>query len=216
VKVGVLQAFKRKYRSVGLTESIALVFRRLYSAAFHPRNMLFGIDLSEILPSMGPSFVDTQVVEKRSFNALTGKELEALMAYGGPMLLTSFKKNFTQGYRLFIAYRDGEVAGAHWVLTGGSKKFYVIPLLDRDFMFMYVFVIDKFRKKGVCLVLYSKTLEAMKADGYRRGYVFTKEWNFHQKTCMKVGFQLIGKFTTLHIFAKPMIVWSSIAEQKFF
>lgn len=206
----------RKIEFLGIKRAVAFIVRRLFQMIWNSRNISFGIDLLDYNQNDVPINNNIKIEEIKSFGELTQKDCEDLKKYAGEKVIVAIQNNFKAGFRLFTAYMDGEIAGAQWVLIGGPKIFHIVPLADRDFFFMYAFIIDKFRQKGICKLLYARTLSILKGEGYRRGYGYTKEWNFQQKTFLHAGFKNIGKFIRVRIPGKTIIIWSSVIEPEFF
>lgn len=182
---------------------------------FYSKNLFFTADLCNYNPDEKFINKKVEVLEKKLFEELTQTEKENLRKYGGEDLLALFEKRLEKGHRLFLTYLEGEVAGASWIYEGGIRKFFVIPLSKKDFFILAVFTIDKFRRKGVATSSLVYVLQKMKQEGFQRGFICTKEWNFYRKTIKKAGFEFVGKFREVRIFKRTILIWSSVGYRDF-
>lgn len=205
---------RRKIKTIGFRKSVQLIASRVYNTLFHSRNLLFRVDLLDLNLDKIPANEKVQVKQKLSFQELDQFERENLSSYGGGNFLETIKNRLARGHRLFLGYINGEVAGARWVLTGGDQVFFTIPLAKREFMCLAAFTIYKYRRMGVSTTIFKHVLLTMKSEGYVYGYVFTKEWNFHRKGILKVGFKFVGKFREIPLFRRKIVIWSSVIDQK--
>ncbi len=182
---------------------------------FHSRNLLFMVDLTDYKVDNRTKNEHVEVVEIKSFDQLTASEKKVFQEYGGSNLLQLFEKRLLQGHRLFLTHVDGEIAGAIWIYEGGSGKFFMIPLSEKEFFILAVFIIDKFRGRGISSTSLAYLLTEMKEEGFRRGFICTKEWNFYQKSIKKAGFEFIGKVREIKAFKKNILIWSSVNWKDF-
>ena len=189
--------------------------RRLYETIFHSRNLLFRINLADFTHKDKFLNASVKVLDRNSFQDLSTKDKETLKNYGGYKLIAVFRKRLAAGHRLFVAYLNGELAGASWVYIGGKRRFFKIPLSKRDILVLDTFTIDKFRRLGVSTKLNIDILKIMKQKGFQQAFVFTKEWNFHQKTIMKAGYEFVGKFYAFKFLRRNILIWSSVIDEDF-
>lgn len=201
---------RRKLSSIGIKNTFFLMTKRIYCMLFYSKNLFFTVDLSNYNPDEKPINKEVEVLEKKSFEQLTQTEKENLREYGGKDLLAQFKNRLEKGCRLFLTYFNGEVAGTCWIYEGGTRKFFVIPLSKKEFFILSVFIIDKFRRKGVGTTSLIHILKKMKQEGFQHGFISTKEWNFYQKAILKAGFQFVGKFHEFKILKRNILIWSSV------
>lgn len=204
---------RRKISTIGIRKTILFMASRLYNTLFHSSTLFFRVDLSDYTCDDKLLNKEVMMLEKKSFEGLTRKERDNLRDYGGDDLLAMFEKRLAKGYRLFIAYLNGEVAGACWVFVGGGRRFYTIPLSEREIMFAAGFTIDKFRRKLVFTTLLIRMLRKLKLEGFQRGFAAVKGWNFNQKTVRKVGFEFVGKCHEFRILKRNILIWSSVVDQ---
>ncbi len=210
-----LTSVSRKQAQLGVRKAAAFFARRLWDMLFHSRELFFTIDLSERTVGAGPGHGAVEVREKRHFSDLAKNELEAIRGYGGNELLGLFEKRLAGGHRLFLTYVDGEVAGAAWIYVGGPGKFFMIPLSQEEFFIMAVFIIDRFRGKGISVPSLELLLQMMKKEEFRRGFICTKEWNFYQRSIKKAGFQLSGKVRKVRLFGRDFLIWAHEKRREF-
>lgn len=203
-----LTSVSRKQAQLGVRRAAVFFARRLWDTLFHSRELFFTIDLSELTLVPGPGNGLVEVLEKRSFSDLTGKEQEAIRGYGGSELLSLFEERLAGGHRLFLTYVDGDVAGAAWIYVGGPGRFFMIPLSQEEFFIVAVFIIDRFRGKGISVPSLKLLLQKMKKEEFRRGFICTKEWNFYHRSIEKAGFQLSGKVRKVRLFGRDFFIWS--------
>ncbi|SPP99528.1 hypothetical protein NBG4_10062 [Candidatus Sulfobium mesophilum] len=203
-----LISVSRKQAQLGVRKAATFFARRLWDMLFHSRELFFAIDLSDHTLPSGSGNGSVEVREKRSLSDLTEKEQEALRSHGGSELLSIFEKRLAGGHRLLLTYVDGEVAGAAWIYTGGSGRFLMIPLSQKEFFIVAVFIIDRFRGKGISLPSLILLLEKMKKESFRRGFICTKEWNFYRRSIEKAGFKLLGKVRKVRFFGRDIFIWS--------
>lgn len=182
---------------------------------FHSRSLFFTVDLSNYTPQEQFMNTEVDVVEKEFFDQLTEAEQETIRGYGGADLLALFEKRLLQGHRLFLTHVDGEIAGASWIYEGGPGKFFMIPLSEKEFFILAVFIIDKFRGRGISSVSLACILQRMKEYGFQKGFICTKEWNFYQRSIKKAGFELVGKVREMKIFKRNILIWSSLNGKDF-
>jgi GNAT superfamily N-acetyltransferase len=206
--VGYLTIVRRKVRSIGVKNTISLVTSRVYDNFFHGRLLFFSIDLTEYEPDKSLKTENIYVVMRTSFEELTLDELAVFNEYGGSRFLTLSRKRFASGYKLFVTYRENEVAGASWIYEGGRGNFFMIPLAAGEFFVVAVFILDSFRGKGAGTASLVRILEGMREQGFRRGFICTREWNFFKGGISKAGFQLAGKVREIKLFGKTVLIWS--------
>ncbi len=208
-----LTSVRRKKTQLGVRKTAEFFARRLRDVLFHSRELFFTIDLSNRTLATSPGSDSVKVWEKKSFGDLTVKEQEALRGYGSGSLLALFEKRFAAGYRLFLTYVDEDLAGGAWIYSGGPGRFFMIPLSQEEFFIVAVFIIDRFRGKGLSLPSLILLLKIMKEYGFRRGFICTKEWNFYQRSIIKAGFELVGKVRKVTAFGKNIMIWSGGARE---
>ena len=206
---------RKKMSTEGIRNTLLLMAQRIYGELFHSKNLFFSIDLSNCRPDERSRNENITVLDKTSFDQLTKDEKEVFRGYGGSALLDLFKKRFESGHRVFLTYYSGEVSGASWIYEGGPGKFFMIPLADREFFILAVFIVERFRGRGISSASLVSILQRMKGYGFQRGFICTKEWNFFQNSIKKAGFELIGKVRELKIFKRNILVWSSVNAKDF-
>lgn len=204
----------RKIENIGLRNTIVFCLKRLFEGIFHSRNLLFTVDLTCYNPDNKPVNLEIEVSERKSFEDFTQKDAEGLIQYGGDKLLIAFRKRLDLGHRLFLAHLKGEVAGASWVCVGGPRKFFSIPLSESELMCFAGFTIDKFRRRGVSTNLFIHIIKKFREEGFKRGYVYTKEWNVNSMAITKAGFEFVGKFSEYSILNRKILVWSDVLDHK--
>ena len=204
---------KRKIESFGIRDTVFFMAWRLFNTVFRSSNLLFRINLLDYNPHDKPLNTEIEIMEKKIFQEITHSEKKALREYGGVDFLRLFESRLKRGHRLFLASIGGEIAGARWVYIGGDRSFFVIPLSEREFMCFAAFTIDKFRRNGVSTTLFIHILTMMRQEAFQQGFVFTKEWNFHQKTILKAGFQPIGKFYEFRVLKRNILIWASVNDR---
>lgn len=202
----------RKIKSIGLRNAVAFLSKRFFEAIFHSRNVLFTVDLTRYNPDQKCVNKEIEVSERESFEDITTREIEGLRSYSGNKLLDVFRKRLDLGHRFFLAHLNGEVAGARWVYIGGRRRFFSIPLSEKEFMCFAGFAIDRFRRRGVSTNLFIHIIQKLKQEGFQRGYVYTKEWNMNRKAITRAGFEFIGKFSEYSILNRKILVWSDILD----
>ena len=203
-----LTAVSRKKSQLGGCKAAAFLARRLCDTLFHSRDLFFTIDLSEPTFTGDPRNTVVNVREKRSFSELTEKEREAIQCYGGSTLLSLFEERLAGGHRLFLTYAEGKFAGAAWVYVGGSERFFMIPLAEKEFFIVAVFILERFRGRGISVPSLVLLLKKMREDAFVRGFICTKEWNFYQRSIKKAGFELVGRVRRLRFFGRDILIWS--------
>ena len=203
-----LTAVGRKKAQLGGRKAVAFIAKRLWDTLFHSRELFFTIDLSNRTLTVSPGSDSVEVREKRSFSELTEKERAAISGYGGSELLNLFEKRLAGGHRLFLTFAEGEFAGAAWIYVGGPGKFFMIPLARKEFFIVAVFIVDRFRGKGISVASLVLLLQKMKEDGFEHGSICTKEWNFYQRSISKSGFELVGRVRSVRFFGRDILIWS--------
>lgn len=201
---------KRKLSSIGIKNTFFFIAKRIYYILFYSKNLFLTVDLSNYNPDNKSINKAVDVLEKKSFEELTQIEKENLREHGDKDLIAYFEERLESGYRLFLTYFNGEVAGASWIYEGGTRRFHVIPLSIKEFFILSVFTIDKFRRKGVGTASLILILMKMKYEGFQRGFICTKEWNFYQKAILRAGFQCVGKFHELKLLKKNILIWHPV------
>lgn len=206
---------KKKVAADGIKNTFLLVARRVYGELFHSRNLFFSIDLSDYAPDEERMSESITVIDRTSFDQLREDEKRAFQEYGGRALLELFKKRFENGHKLFVTYFSNEPVGASWIYEGGTGKFFMIPLAEGEFFILAVFIVDKFRGRGISSASLKSILVRMRDCGFKKGYICTKEWNFFQKSIKKAGFKLVGKVRELKILRRHILIWSSVDAKDF-
>lgn len=189
--------------------------QRIYGELFHSKNLFFSIDLSNYKPDEKSMNENVTVIDKTSFDQLSEDEKKVFQGYGGSALLDLFKKRFESGHKVFLTYYSGEVVGASWICEGGPGKFFMIPLSEGEFFILAVFIIEKFRSRGISSASLANILQRMKEYGFQKGFICTKEWNYFQKSIKKAGFELVGKVRELKMFRRNILIWSSVNAKDF-
>jgi GNAT superfamily N-acetyltransferase len=206
---------RKKFSTGGIKNTFLLMAQRIYCELFHSKNLFFAIDLSNYKPDERSINENITVLDKASFDQLTEDEQEVFKGYGGSALLDLFKKRFESGHRVFLTYYSGEVVGASWIYKGGPGKFFMIPLETDEFFILAVFIIEKFRGRGISSASLASILQRMKEYGFQKGFICTKEWNFYQNSIKKAGFEFIGKVREIKAFKKNILIWSSVNRKNF-
>ena len=206
---------RRKLSNIGTKRTAALIIRRLYAVMFSSIGLFFRVNLLNYNSYGKPTNDQVKVIEIKSFESLADKDARCLRDYGGKNLLTLFKKRLAKGHRLFLSYINGQVTGASWVYVGGERRFFVIPLSEKDFIMLAVFTIDKFRGMHIATTSLIMILDKMRIEGFQRGFISTKQWNFFQKSIVKAGFQYVGKFHRVRILKRSILIWSSVSDNDF-
>jgi len=205
----------RKVNTLGLKDTIILLLQRLYYSSFRNKRLFFTINLAQYVPENNYINNKVTVSPKPSFSQLSHQEKKALRSHGGDKLLNTFARRLAKGNKLFLLYINAKCAGASWVYVGGKNKFFIVPLPEKQFIILDVFTIDKYRRMGTATTNLIKILENMKLQGFERAFISTKEWNFYQKSIMKAGFELVGKYREFKIFGQNILIWSSDSETNF-
>lgn len=206
---------RKKFSTGGIKNTFLLIAQRIYCELFHSKNLFFAIDLSNYKPDERSMNENITVLDKTSFDQLTEDEKEVFRGYGGNALLDLFKKRFESGHRVFLTCYYNEVVGASWIYDGGPGKFFMIPLAEGEFFILAVFIIEKFRGRGISSASLVSILQRMKDYGFQKGFICTKEWNFFQKSIKKAGFELVGKVREMKIFKRNILIWSSVNDEDF-
>ena len=210
-----LSRIRRKLSSLGTRKTAALIARRFYASIFCSSRLFFRVDLLNYNCYGIPINDQVEVIEIKSSESLTDEEARSLEDHGGKDLLAIFEKRLANGHRLFLSYLNGEVTGASWVYVGGERKFFVIPLSQKDFIILAVFTIDKFRRMRIATTSLAKILDKMRLEGFQRGFISTKQWNFFQKAIARAGFEFVGKFHRFRILRRSILIWSSVIDDDF-
>lgn len=213
--LSIYSTVRKKFSIEGIKNTFLLMSQRIYCELFHSKNLFFALDLSNYKPDERSMNENITVLDKTSFDQLTEDEKEVFRGYGGSALLDLFKKRFESGHRVFLTYYLNEVVGASWIYEGGLGKFFMIPLAEGEFFILAVFIIEKFRGRGISSVSLANILQRMKEYGFQRGFICTKEWNFFQKSIKKAGFELVGKVREMKIFKRNILIWSSVNDKDF-
>ena len=206
---------RRKLSSIGMKKTAALIARRFYAAMFSSSGLFFKVDLLNYNTYGKPTNDQVEVIEIKSFESLADKDLRCLRDYGGNHLLAIFEKRLAKGHRLFLSYLNGQVAGASWVYIGGEGRFFIIPLSEKDFIIVAVFTIDRFRRMRIAAASLIAILDKMRLEGFHRGFISTKQWNFFQNAIAKAGFEFVGKFHRFRILKRSILIWSSVIDNDF-
>lgn len=210
-----IEKIKRKIISHGFRKTFTFIAQRLHGLLFNSRKIFFLIDLCDLDVKDHRSIRNVEVFEKEIYSQISKDEINVLLNHGGEKVIELFQKRMDKGHRLFFLLCDGELAGASWVYTGGSSRFFVVPLTGKEFIILDVFSVDKFRGKGLAKINLERILALMAVEGFSRAYISTKEWNFYQSSIRKVGFVEVGRYRIIRVIGKSVVVWSSVQDRDF-
>jgi len=200
------------YRRHGLRSTVkrARLAARRISAN---RMVLFYCDVSTLGRSKEGLPGGLEVERKTSANQLSPSDLNDFLNVWNPGLARrQMDERFRLGSSLWLAKRDGALAGYGWSLRGGTVEPHYFPLGQNDVHLFDFTVFERYRGRGINPLLVTSILHRLAADGADRAFIEAAEWNRAQLSSLgKTPFRRLGCARKSTILGQTFVHW---AEEK--
>lgn len=189
------KAITRKIKRVGLPRTLMLVVVHFRNLIFYRNRLVYRVDIPAYEPSRYAQKGDLSAARINNVDDLTEDDLRAINSYVGQQYFKTMQDKFKKNWVLYLAYIDGELGGAAWVVPNFSEfKTRSIRYIDNAVSIIDCWTIPEHRGKSVFPFLLTHIIDKLRANALDNAFIEVNERNYASiKGIEKAGFQLFLK-----------------------